>query len=164
MVNWFLIYAHMILVTVPLESLQLAFRTACHLMSLLLLHHLIPMSYLLPAWHSHFWATVTSNSSPYAAEWCHVYPVCLSCVSVTLVYCGQTIGWIKMPLGMEVGLGSGDIVLDGPSSPMERGTAAPPPLLGPCLLWPNGRLSHQLLSSCYFLLLSTLKVRDCTAL
>jgi len=30
--------------------------------------------------------------------------VCLSCLSVTLVYCGQTVGWIKMPLGMEVGL------------------------------------------------------------
>ena len=31
-----------------------------------------------------------------------------------------------MPLGTEVGLGPGDIVLDGdPSPPMERGTAAP---------------------------------------
>ena len=27
-----------------------------------------------------------------------------------LVCCGQTAGWIKMPLGTEVGLGSGDIV------------------------------------------------------
>ena len=27
----------------------------------------------------------------------------LSCVSVTLVYCGQTVRWIKMPLGMEIG-------------------------------------------------------------
>jgi len=34
-----------------------------------------------------------------------VCPVCLSVclsVSVTLVYCGQTVGWIKMPLGSEV--------------------------------------------------------------
>jgi len=41
--------------------------------------------------------------------------VCLSlcvCLSVTLVYCGQTIGWIKMKLGMEVGLGPSHIVLD----------------------------------------------------
>ena len=31
---------------------------------------------------------------------------------------GQTGGWIKMPLGMEVGLGPGDIVLDGdPAAP-----------------------------------------------
>ena len=26
----------------------------------------------------------------------------LSVLSVTLVYCGQTVGWIKMPLGTEV--------------------------------------------------------------
>ena len=54
------------------------------------------------------------------------------CLSVTLVYCGQTVGWIKskMPLGTEVGLGPGDIVLYGdPAPPMKRGTAAPP-LLG----------------------------------
>jgi len=31
-----------------------------------------------------------------------------------------------MPLGVEVGLGPGDFVLDGdPAPPMERGTAAP---------------------------------------
>jgi len=27
---------------------------------------------------------------------------CLSCLSVTLVYCGQMVGWIGMPLGMEL--------------------------------------------------------------
>jgi len=37
-------------------------------------------------------------------------------------YCGQTAGWIKVPLGMEVGLGPGNIVLDG--------DPAPPPLKG----------------------------------
>jgi len=30
-----------------------------------------------------------------------------------LVYCVQTVGWIKMKLGMEIGLGPGHIVLDG---------------------------------------------------
>jgi len=39
-----------------------------------------------------------------------------------------------MPLGMEVGLGPGDCVLWGTSSPQKKGT----PTLGPCLLWPNG--------------------------
>ena len=29
------------------------------------------------------------------------------------VYCGQMAGWIKMPLGTEVNLDPGDIVLDG---------------------------------------------------
>ena len=53
-----------------------------------------------------------------------------------------------MPLGTEVGLGPGDIVLDGdPTLPTERGTAAPPHTFGPTLLW-QGRSSEQLLSSC----------------
>jgi len=38
---------------------------------------------------------------------------CLSCLSVTLVYCGQTVRRIKMKLGMRVGLSPGHIVLDG---------------------------------------------------
>jgi len=38
---------------------------------------------------------------------------CLSVLSVTLVYCGQTVGWIKLKLGMAVGLSPGHIVLDG---------------------------------------------------
>jgi len=33
------------------------------------------------------------------------------------VYCGQTAGWINMPLGMEVNLGPGDVVLDGVAAP-----------------------------------------------
>jgi len=33
------------------------------------------------------------------------------------MYCGQTAGWIKMPLGTEVGLGSGHIMLDGNPTP-----------------------------------------------
>jgi len=41
-----------------------------------------------------------------------------------LVYCSQTVGWIKMPLGRELGLGPGDIVLDGDPAPKKRGTAA----------------------------------------
>jgi len=42
-----------------------------------------------------------------------------------------------MPLGTEVGLGPGDIVLDGdPVPPPKKG--AHPPIFGPCLLWPNG--------------------------
>jgi len=54
-------------------------------------------------------------------------PVCLSvCLSVTLVYCGQTVGWIKMKLSVEVGVGPGHIVLDGDPAPLpKRGTAIP---------------------------------------
>ena len=39
------------------------------------------------------------------------------------VSCGQTAAWIKMPLGTEVGLGSGDNVLDGEPAPLRRDTA-----------------------------------------
>jgi len=41
--------------------------------------------------------------------------VCLS--SVTIVYCGQMVRWFRMQLGAEVGLGSGNIVLDRDPTP-----------------------------------------------
>ena len=45
-------------------------------------------------------------------------PGYLSCLSVTLVYCGQTIGRIKVKLCTHVGLGTGHTVLDGdPAAP-----------------------------------------------
>jgi len=37
------------------------------------------------------------------------------------VCCGQTAGWIKMPLGREIGLGPGKIVLDGNPAPPKKG-------------------------------------------
>ena len=37
------------------------------------------------------------------------------------VCCRQKAGWIKTPLGMEVGLGPGDIVLDGDPAPLPSG-------------------------------------------
>jgi len=40
------------------------------------------------------------------------------------LYCGQMAGRIKMPLGTEVNLGPGDVVLDGvAAAPPKRGTA-----------------------------------------
>jgi len=50
------------------------------------------------------------------------------------VYCGQTAGRIKMPLGAEVGFGPGDVVLDGDPAPQLKD--ARPPVFVPCLLWP----------------------------
>ena len=58
-----------------------------------------------------------------------------------------------MKLCMEVGLGLGHIVLDGDPSLLQKGGTVAPPLFGPYVLWPNGRLSQQLLSSCVVLLL-----------
>jgi len=57
----------------------------------------------------------------------------LSCLSVTLVYCGQPVRWIKMKLGVQVGLGPDHIVLDGdPAPPPQKGAEAP--IFGPFLL------------------------------
>jgi len=44
----------------------------------------------------------------------------------THVYCGQTTGWIKMPLSTEVGLGTGDNVLDEDPAHHEKGHSNPP--------------------------------------
>jgi len=42
------------------------------------------------------------------------------------IYCDQTAGWIKTPLGTEVGLSPGQIVLDGDSaSPPRKGYRSP---------------------------------------
>ena len=46
------------------------------------------------------------------------------CVVGVLWPSGQTVGWIKMKLGVEVGLSPGHIVLDGDPAPLpNRGTA-----------------------------------------
>jgi len=57
--------------------------------------------------------------------------------------CGQTTGWTKMPLGMEVVLGPGDFVFDGdPASSRKRHTHTHP-IFSPCLLWPNGGMDED---------------------
>jgi len=61
------------------------------------------------------WATLCKTS------FCPV----LSVLSVTLVYCGQTVGQIKMKLGLEVGLGPGHIVLDGDLAPLPQRGQSP---------------------------------------
>jgi len=42
-----------------------------------------------------------------------------------LHYCGQTAGWMKTPVGTEVDLRAGHIVLDGFPALRKRGTASP---------------------------------------
>jgi len=54
-------------------------------------------------------------------------------------YCGQTAGWIKMALVVQVGRSPSHIVLDGDQAPFpKRGQS--PPIFGPGLLWPNGQI------------------------
>jgi len=58
------------------------------------------------------------------------------------VYCGQTAGWMKMPLGTNVGLSPGDFELDGDPAPTPKG-AVPHPIFGPRLLWRNGCMDQD---------------------
>ena len=56
---------------------------------------------------------------------CYHTVVCPVCLSVTLVYCGQTVGWIKMKRGTQVGLAPGHTLLDrDPASLPQGGTAS----------------------------------------
>jgi len=65
-----------------------------------------------------FYKRWPKNGSPYAIG---PLSVCLSCLSVTLVYCGQTVGWIKMTLRTEVGMGPGHTVFDGDPAILPKG-------------------------------------------
>ena len=77
--------------------------------------------------------TVCANrffGRPFVKRFALCYPtvVCLSvlsCLSVTLVYCSQTVKWIKMKLGMQIRYGHGDIVLDRTQLPLPRKGTSP---------------------------------------
>ena len=61
------------------------------------------------------------------------------------VYCSQTAGWIKMALGIEVGLGPGHIALDGDSAPLPQKKAEPLPNFRPMSIlakWLDGLKCH----------------------
>jgi len=57
------------------------------------------------------------------------------------VYCGQTVGQIKLKLGMQVGLGPGHIVLDGDPAPLPK--EASPSIFNPCPLSSNGWMDQD---------------------
>jgi len=59
------------------------------------------------------------------------------------VYCGQTGGWISMPLGMDRPQPRPHCVRWRPTPPK----GAQPPIFGPCLLWPNGWMDQMLLGT-----------------
>ena len=49
------------------------------------------------------------------------------------ICCGQLVAWIKMSLGMELGLDPGNLMLDrDPDAPSPKGDR--PQIIGPCLL------------------------------
>jgi len=48
-----------------------------------------------------------------------------------------------MPLGMEVGIDTGDFELDGDPAPPRKKWHNPHQIFGPCLLWPNGLMDED---------------------
>ena len=58
------------------------------------------------------------------------------------VYCGQTAGWIKIPLDTKVGICPGHILSDGdPAPPLPKGHS--PQFFGPYPLRPNGCIDQD---------------------
>ena len=54
------------------------------------------------------------------------------------ICCSQMAAWIKMSLGVELDLVSGDFVLDGDPAPLpQKGAEPTSPIFCPFLLWPN---------------------------
>jgi len=65
------------------------------------------------------------------------------------VYFSQTAGWIRIPLGREVGFGSGNIVFDGDPAPPHRKGLSSPHFSAIFVVANTGnRPSQLLLSSC----------------
>jgi len=91
------------------------------------------------------WHGCLPRSRPYCARWGPSYPPQKEGGAPQFsahVYCGQTAGRIKMPVGTDVGLSLGDIVLDGDPSPLARkGNSSP--IFGQCPLWLNGWMDQD---------------------
>jgi len=91
---------------------------------------------------SRFWATVCKTVRPVLLVRCLSVLSCQSVLSATFVHCGQTVGRIKMKLGMQVCLGPGHIELEGdPASPPPNRHSLP--IFGPYLLRTNGCMDQD---------------------
>jgi len=71
------------------------------------------------------WATVCKTVRPMLSVRCRLSCPVLSVLSLTFVHCGQTVGRIKIKLGIQVGLGPGHIMLDGDPAPLPQRDTAP---------------------------------------
>ena len=85
---------------------------------------------------NNFWTIVCKMVRAMLSDHCRSCPVC---DRATLTYCGQTVGWINMPLATEVDLGPGHIMLDGDPArphhlPPKKGGTNPLPKFSASLL------------------------------
>ena len=60
------------------------------------------------------------------ADRCSVLSLRLPVCNLGVPYRGQTVGWLNMKLGKQVGLGPGHVVLDGDPAPPTKKGAEPP--------------------------------------
>jgi len=73
-----------------------------------------------------------------------VMAVSIGCLSVMLVYCRHMVGWIKVPLGMEVASTQTTLCYMGTQLPLpQKGNSSPHPIFDPCLLWSNGWMDQD---------------------
>ena len=76
------------------------------------------------------WRAGKPQPWPHCVRWgpCSPSPKGYSPQFSAHICCGQMAGWIKMPLGMEVGLGPSEFVLDGHPAPSSTKKGAEPQL------------------------------------
>jgi len=77
-------------------------------------------------WHGVGLGHIVLDQDPAPPQKAHSPPILVH------VCCGQIAGWIKMPLGTEVGLGPGHIMLDGDPALLPQIGAKPPILAHVC--------------------------------
>ena len=95
-----------------------------------------PMSVVAKRLDGLRYATWYGDRPPYQEKG-HIHPTQF----LVHVYCGQTAGRMKTPLGTEVDLGPGHTVLDGVPALPRMGHSSPPRIFGSCLLWPRSPIS-----------------------
>jgi len=94
--------------------------------------HLRPKKYSSPQFSAHVvtkcmmgqdasWYGGRPLAWPHCVSWGPAPPRGTAPSQFLAVCCGQTARWIKMPLGAEVGLGPGHIMLDGDPAPPKNG-------------------------------------------
>jgi len=116
--------------------LFICYYSLLHFTAFLIINHTLNLT--------RFWATVCKTVRLLRSVRCpSCLSVCLSCLSVTFVYCGERVGRIKMKLGLQLGLGPGHIVLDGDPAPLhQRGTAPNFRPMSVAAKWLHGSRCH----------------------
>jgi len=100
---------------------RVAHSTDCNFIIRLLFYQACICMFVIIYKIAYFWPRNFGRPFVKQLALCYRTVVCLTvCLHCWCMYCGQTVGWIRMLLGIEVGLGPGYIVLDEDSDPFPR--------------------------------------------